>query len=332
MKVLVISNLSSGLRTGSIFEFVRKLARDGDEVIIRCTDGQTPVEALLEGAESCDLVVASGGDGTIASVCYTLRFSGIPILPYPAGTGNLLATNLDQPEEPYALVEMARSLRTLDFDLGEFTYEVGVEGSGAGDEVGDGDGAMRAEGPGAGGEVATKGFIVIGGAGYDATIMENAEHSKEALGQSAYVLAAIMNPNPTIARFTITLDDCVVETDGIAVLVLNFAKIYPDISITHENDARDGLLEIAVVKPHNTMELLPAFFAAFLDREGGFPYRTDAIETFKSKTVRVESLPALHLQHDGEAPGCTTPFSARILPRATRLVVTEQEYERHPAE
>jgi diacylglycerol kinase family enzyme len=136
------------------------------------------------------------------------------------------------------------------------------------------------------------------------------------------------NPNPTVAHFTIHLDDETVETDGIAVLVLNFAKIYPDISITHGNDARDGLLEIAVLKPHTAVELLPAFFAAFLDRTGSFPDRADAVETFRSRNVRVESIPPLHLQYDGEAPGSRTPFTVHVLPGATRLIVTEQEYRR----
>jgi diacylglycerol kinase family enzyme len=303
MKVLIINNLQSGLRDGSIFEFTRKLARDGDELIIRNTDGNTPIESMLGDAETCDLVVAAGGDGTIAAVCYALRETGLPILPFPAGTGNLLAINLDQPEEPSALVDMARALKTLDFDLGEMSFETD-------------------------GQAVTKGFIVIGGAGYDATIMENAERLKEILGASSYIAAAVANPNPTVAQFSLELDDRTVTTEGIAVLALNFAKIYPDISITHANDARDGLLEIAVVKSHNTVELLPAFFAAFLDRAGGFPHRADAIETFKTKSVRVTSDPALHLQYDGEAPAVLTPFHARILPGATRLVVTEQEYQR----
>jgi diacylglycerol kinase family enzyme len=303
VKVLIINNLQSGLRDGSIFEFTRKLARDGDEVIIRSTDGHTAIATLLNDARTCDLVVASGGDGTIATICYELRLTGLPILAFPAGTGNLLTTNLDQPEEPSVLVDMARASRTLDFDLGELIYDT--------DE----------------GQV-IKGFIITGGAGYDATIMEDSERLKEALGPGAYIVAALANPSPTVAHFTISLDDRTIETDGIGVMVLNFAKIYQDISITHNNDARDGLLEIAVIKPHTAVELLPAFFAAFLDRTGGFPYRADAVETFKSRSVRVESDPPLHLQYDGEAPGYKTPFTARILPGATRLVVTEQEFLR----
>jgi len=302
MKVLIVNNLQSGLKDGAIFEFMRKLSQDGDELIIRNTDGKTSVAALLEGAHNCDLVVASGGDGTIASVCYELRNTKLPILPFPAGTGNLLSTNLDQPEEPYALANIIRDGYTLDFDLGEISCNT-PQGQ------------------------LTKGFAVIGGAGYDATIMEYAERLKGPLGPSAYFIAALAIPTPKLAHFHLELDQGSVQIEGIAVLVLNFAKILPDISITHANDARDGLLEVAVIKPHSTVELVPALVAAFLDRSGKFPHRADAIESFKTKKVKVSSDPALHLQFDGEAPGLTTPFEARVLPSAARLFVTHQEYQ-----
>jgi len=303
MRALIINNLSSGLRNGAIFDFVRKLSKDSDEIVIRNSDGTTRIEGFLGDALDFDLVVASGGDGTIATVCYELRDSGVPILPFPAGTGNLLATNLDQPDEPFAIAKIARAMLSAEYDLGELRYE-GVDGP------------------------TTKGFAIISGAGYDATIMENSDRLKETLGPMAYVAAALANPTPALARFTITLDDRIVEIEGIAVLLLNFARIYPDISITHANDPRDGLLEVVVLKQHNTVELLPAFIAAFLDREGRFPGRTNALEVFTSKSVRVESDPPLRIQFDGEPANASTPFEAKILPRATRLVISENELER----
>jgi diacylglycerol kinase family enzyme len=198
---------------------------------------------------------------------------------------------------------MLREGYSLDFDMGELTFEKD-------------------------GIVATRGFSVIAGAGYDATIMKHAEKLKEAFGPGAYVAAALTNPMPKQAHFTLHLDEEIIEADGIAVLLLNFAKIYPDISITHNNDARDGLLEIAVLKPQNTVELLPALFAAYLDRSGGFPHRAGAIEMFKAKSIRIESDPILDLQYDGETPECSTPLSARVLVGATRLIVTKKEYDR----
>ncbi|MCL1890880.1 MAG: diacylglycerol kinase [Coriobacteriia bacterium] len=307
MRTLIINNLSSGLQDGAVYDFMRKLNGDGDELVVRSTNGSangsTAIESLLSDATSFDRVVAAGGDATISAVGYALRNSGVPLLPFPAGTGNLIVTNLDQPEEPVALAKLVRENTTVDYDLGELSFET-EEGK------------------------QTRGFAVMAGAGYDARIMEDSEKLKGLLGPMAYLASAITNPLPTVAHFTITLDDKVLEIDGIAVLVINFAKIFPDVAITHGNDARDGLFEVAVIKSHSAIELLPAVFGAFLDRDGLFPGRADALEVCLSKTVRVESDPPLAIQFDGEPTGACTPFEARLLPQACRFVVTEKEHER----
>ncbi|MDR2492452.1 MAG: hypothetical protein LBD25_03180 [Coriobacteriales bacterium] len=304
MRVLVINNLVSGLQDGAIHDYVRKLCHNADEIVIRSSNTRTNAEGLLHDAESFDVVVASGGDATVSTVCYSLRGSNVPILPFPAGTGNLVATNLRSPDEPLVLAQMTREGVTQHYDLGEIDYF--SEGR-----------TQRA------------GFAVMAGAGYDARIMAHSEKLKGVLGPLAYIASAITDPLPTVAHFTITLDDEVLEMDGIAVLVINFAQIFPDIAITHANDARDGAFEVVVVKSHNAVELLPAVFAAFLDRGGGFPGRFDALEVRLSRTVCVESDPPLAIQYDGEAVDAVTPFVARALPHAVRFIVTREQYERH---
>jgi len=304
MRTLIINNLHSGLRDGAIYDFMRKFMLDGDEIVVRATDGQTRIENLLDDAMTFDAVVAAGGDATISTTSYCLRNTKIPVLPYPAGTGNLIATNLNGPEEPYALARLVRESLTVDYDLGEL--DIVVEDL-----------------------AQTKGFAVMAGAGFDARIMEDAEKLKSMLGPMAYLASAIANPSPTVAHFSLTLDDEVLEIDGIGVLIVNFAEIYPDVPITHGNDARDGLFEVVVLKPHKTLELFPAMFSAFLDRAGTFPGRADALEVRLSKSVYVESDPPLTIQFDGEPTGALTPFSARLLPRAVRFIVDEVEHRRY---
>ena len=158
MKLLVINNLSSGFGEGAVYDFVRSFMQDGDEACLRSTDGTTGVSTLLDDAASFDAVIASGGDGTVATVSYMLADSGIPVLPFPAGTANLLALNLASPMEPHALAKMVREGRTLDFDLGE----IEVEGR-------------------------KFGFGIMAGAGYDAAIMHGAEAGKRLFGPMAYL-------------------------------------------------------------------------------------------------------------------------------------------------
>jgi len=164
VKLLVINNLSSGFRDGAIYDYLRIVSADGDETCIRHTDGTTPINTLLDDALDYDAVVAAGGDGTIAAISYELANTGVPILPFPAGTGNLLATNLHSSLEPHALAAMTQSMHALDFDLGEIE---------AGDK--------------------RFGFCIMAGAGYDATIMHDAKPAKKTLGAIAYFQAAIAN-------------------------------------------------------------------------------------------------------------------------------------------
>ena len=58
MKVLIINNLASGYREGSVYDFMRSFVEDGDEVCLRSSDGTTSIEHLLDDAEQFDAVVA----------------------------------------------------------------------------------------------------------------------------------------------------------------------------------------------------------------------------------------------------------------------------------
>ncbi len=295
MKVLIINNLSSGYREGSIYDFMRSLVKDGDEVCLRSTDGTTPIEGMLEDAAKFDLVVASGGDGTIATVAHCLHGTDVPLLPYPAGTANLLSLNLLGPTEPHALAKLAREGRTLDFDMGE----------------------IEAEGK-------KFGFIIMAGAGYDAVIMERAAHNKQFLGPLAYFLAASANITPQVSKITIEIDGKTIQTEGLGVLLINFSKIQFDISVTHYNQPRDGILDLAVLKAKNAVELLPSVFAAMLDRNGHYPNRGEALDIYSGKEIRIDADPAFEIQYDGEATKLKTPLTARILPRSVRLVVSDE--------
>ncbi len=301
VKLLVINNLVSGYREGAIYDFVRTFIEDGDEVVIRSTDGTSKTKDFLQDAADFDLVVASGGDGTIATVSYELANSGIPILAFPAGTANLLHMNLMLPNETHALAKMPRNFKTLDFDLGEIAFDSGER----------------------------MGFSIMAGAGYDADIMKNAAPQKRLLGPMAYFSAAIANPTPQYSKFTLEIDGNKVESEGVGILVINFSKIQFDISVVHENLPRDGQFEVVVLKARDAFGLIPALFAGILDRGGDFPSRTDALEIHRGSNILIEADPPLHMQYDGEASPLTTPFTVKMMPRAARYVVSEEYLKRH---
>lgn len=304
MRLLVINNKSSGRGDNAIYDFLRIISEDGDEVVIRNTGSNKTTAELLHDAENFDIVVASGGDGTVTSICYEMRYRGVPVVPFPSGTGNLLNLNLSAPEEPRALADMVKKANIENYDLGQLEFE-------------DSTGVMHSEG-----------FSIIAGAGFDAMIMETARDLKGVLGQSAYYVSALMGKKLVKSKITLVIDGKKVHTSGVGVLVVNFAKIAPDLSVTHVNDAQDGLLEVVIIKPENKLALMPALVAALLDKRGQYPSRSNVLEIYAGKQIDVMCNPPLPIQFDGEIANAFTPFRATCLPGALKTIVDDMELDR----
>jgi diacylglycerol kinase family enzyme len=299
VNILMISNLRSGSGDPGLFDFVRELGAHRAEVTLRFLTEGADLGHLLRDVHQYARVVAAGGDGTVSSIAYALRDTGIPILAYPAGTANLLARNLRMPLEPADLALTTIAGRTVSIDLGELVVPpVGGRGS------------------------RTIGFCIAAGIGYDAAVMEAAAPLKQTLGEGAYIIGALQNLAPTVSRFTIQLDDRTLETDGIAVLLVNLARIQFDLEVAHGSDAQDGLLEVVVLKSRTAAGLLPAVWAALLDRLQSHPERP-GLEIHTASKVSIAAHPALPLEYDGEIGPTVSPIEARVLPRAATFLVSE---------
>ncbi|MEZ5192655.1 MAG: diacylglycerol kinase family protein [Nocardioides sp.] len=133
-------------------------------------------DSAVEGA---DLVLVCGGDGTVREVCAELAGTGIPIGIVPAGTGNLLARNLDIPLFQRAAVDVALTGQDKAIDL------AAVSGDGLEDSH----------------------FLVMAGMGFDAAIMEGVnEDIKKKVGWLAYVVSALKSLMFPAIRVDISVD------------------------------------------------------------------------------------------------------------------------------
>lgn len=297
MRTLIIHNPKSGFGSDAVFQFERSLVRAGDECVMRVLPSEFEARAVCADAADFDVVVASGGDGTVAAVLYALRGSGVPVCAFPSGTANLLCANIGNAAEPAALARACRVGRFAELDMGEISWERE-------------DGTRE-----------TRGFALMSGTGFDAQLMQAALPNKAVMGQAAYFAAALANPHPSVERFSITVDGVTREREGITCLVANCATIQGDIQIVPDCRMDDGLLDVIVVETSGATQLLAPLAFGLVDREGktiGRPH----LESFRGRSVRVEAARGVPIEVDGEVvQGAVRAYEARALPGACRVVV-----------
>lgn len=190
--------------------------------------------AVAAGAQ---LVIASGGDGTVRAVAGALRHTGVALGIVPSGTGNLLARNLGVPiGDVDAAVEVAFSGidRVVDVGVAEFT-------------------TPRDAGDDSGGEVTTENpFMVVAGVGVDAAMIANTSpFLKERLGWVAYVdgiLRSVITSKPVRARVTIA-DQAEHGFDVHSVLVGNVGGLPGGVELIPDARIDDGVLDVAIMHP-----------------------------------------------------------------------------------
>ena len=99
MRCLIAHNPRSGFGSDAVFAFERELVHAGDECVLRVLGEECDNEQVLADAESFDVVVVSGGDGTVSNLLYTLRNRDVDVCVFPSGTANLLFANIGNSPE-----------------------------------------------------------------------------------------------------------------------------------------------------------------------------------------------------------------------------------------
>jgi diacylglycerol kinase (ATP) len=176
--------------------------------------------ALDEGAE---LVFAWGGDGTVQRCIDVLAGTGTPLAIVPAGTANLLATNLGIPDD------IAAAVRT------------GLEGARRPIDVG---------------RVNGERFAVMAGAGLEAAMIRDADDGlKDRVGRIAYLWTGARNVDAKPFRTKIRVDGATWFDDRAScVLVGNVGKLFGGVEAFEDARPDDGMLELGVVTADGLVE------------------------------------------------------------------------------
>jgi diacylglycerol kinase (ATP) len=179
--------------------------------------------------QKVDVVLAAGGDGTVRAVAEGLRGSGVALALLPAGTGNLLARNLD-----IGVTQLAASVHTA-FTGVDRAIDVGV---------------IDLERPDRSRE--THAFVVLAGLGLDAKMIANTRPElKKRVGWLAYVdaIARSLRDSEKI-RMRYRLDGGEEKTMSVhTILVGNVGLLPGNVLLLPDAEPDDGLFDIVTLRP-----------------------------------------------------------------------------------
>jgi YegS/Rv2252/BmrU family lipid kinase len=237
---------------------------------------EDPGTGMAEAAAvaGADLVMVCGGDGTVREVCAELAGTGIPIGIIPAGTGNLLARNLDIPLFLRAAIDIALTGQDRAIDM--------VRVSGDGIEEG-------------------THFMVMAGMGFDAAIMEGVnEEIKAKVGWIAYVLSALKSLMFPAVRTEISIDDGEFTSHRARTIVVgNVGYLQAGMPLLPDAAIDDGLLDVVLLHPRRFLSWIPLAFRVLAKR----PRTDELVNRMTGRTIVVRASADTPRQLDGDSIG-----------------------------
>lgn len=269
-------------------------------------------------AEDVEVVLAAGGDGTVRAVAEALRGSEIAIALLPAGTGNILARNLD-----LSLSKLDESVLTA-FTGTDRQIDLGI---------------VRIDRPG--GESEEHAFVVMAGLGLDAKMIANTRPElKRRVGWLAYVdaIARSLRDSQKL-RINYRVDGGVQRTmRAHTILIGNCGSLPGNILLLPEAAIDDGVFDIVSLRPEGFTGWVQIWVKivwenGVLRRSSvgrklmGLSREVRTLRYLKAATIEVELDRAEEFELDGDEFGTVVGFRADVDERALRVRVPADSVE-----
>ena len=242
------------------------------EIIIRSTQApRDAYEKAKEYANSVDMIVCSGGDGTLDEVVTGIMEaeSNVPIGYIPAGSTNDFANSLFMPKNMTKVAEMIMEEELYHCDIGRFNQK-------------------------------TFAYVAAFGLFTDVSY-ETDQDLKNVLGHVAYVLEGVKRLFDIKSyHMKVSSEEVQVEDDFIVGMITNSRSVGGFKNLTGKNvDMNDGFFEVTlIVHPKNPLQLQEIMTALVMAEDN-----TDMIYSFKTRKLTIETDEEVPWTLDGEFGG-----------------------------
>jgi diacylglycerol kinase (ATP) len=302
-RIAVIRNPASGRGAGArSWGRVRELLDQGLRgyggvaLSVSVTSGTGDALELARNAlrQGADLLVAAGGDGTVAEVATALEGTSAALAVLPLGTGNDFARALGVEHDLDLAVRTVFQGRLEQVDAVRWELpERGEQGR----------------------------FVNVAGCGFDAGVAARINEGFRFIGGTAAYVAAVFD---TLRRYkpvelTIEVDGEVSEHNVMLCAVANATMYGGGMKVAPEASIKDGLLDVVVVGELSKAEFVRAFPGVFKGKHIGHP----KVKVLRGRSVVLRSPQPIPLLADGEVIG-DTPVRFDLQPAALRALMAAQ--------
>jgi diacylglycerol kinase (ATP) len=294
MSVAVIAHTGKRLG-GGLPELRRLLAAEGIEDPIwhevpKSKRAPREVERALRAA--ADRILAWGGDGMVRRCLDAIGDSPAELGILPAGTSNLLATNLRIESDLPSAVRTALHGTPRRIDLGRFDGER---------------------------------FGVMAGVGFDAEMIRGSDDHKDRLGRAAYVLSGAANLRAEPFDAVMKVDGAIwYEGPTTCILIGNVGRLFGGIEIFPDAAIDDGRLDIGVVTATGPVQLARTITRAMISD----PERSPFVNITQGHRLRVKLSRRVRYELDGGDRRRVREFRVEVEPAAVTVRVPHPEEPR----
>lgn len=307
-KVAVVLNPSKFAETDSVRRRLSELAEriEGAETVFYETSIDDPGQGQAEQAlrEGADLVMAAGGDGTVRMVASVLAGTDTRMGIIPAGTGNLLARNVELPlEDPGAAMAAALTGEDRQVDVGW----------------------LRTGGsPAAALSAPRQIFLVIAGFGADAEMIGHTDpRMKKRIGWIAYVLGGVRSVLGRSVDVVVQLPDGSRHAHKARTVLLgNVGRLPGGLVLMPDATIDNGRLEVVVAGWRGAAGFSQVATQVINPRlKPRYGPRLSTMERYLTPGIRVSTTKAQPVQLDGDTDVEATHMIATVDPGVLRLRV-----------
>ena len=250
------------------------------------TAGNIAQRAIHGGSE---LIIAAGGDGTLNEVIQGMARSPVPLGILPAGTANVLATEIGMGRGLERAAELIPKCVTRRIALGRVDGQAGC-----------------------------RYFLSMAGVGFDAQIVYDlASGLKERLGKASYWIAGLAQATARFPEFEIEIDGGE-RASGSFALASRVRNYGGDFEIASHASLTEERFETVLFRGQHALPYIKYLFGMVAGRLRGM----SGVTFLNARDVRVFD-PAgrrIHIQVDGEYAGLL-PASITLVPDALTLLV-----------